>query len=120
MVLKSLLPTGVAALMSFVWPSASAQVGDTSATLQTVMLQDTLNRFDEKGNKTWYWVEYRSNGKKRSEWVYDNDKMDGLRTWYYSNGNIREMILYDHGMAGKKQEYIKPDGKMAMQENILK
>lgn len=81
-------------------------------------IADTLlmeGQYTQDGYKTGLFKFYYLNGKLRMMGRYENDKMKGAWQWYYDNGGIKAIIIFE---ADEKDfefvQYTTPDGKSTL------
>jgi len=49
------------------------------------------------GKQSGNWIKYHSTGQKKSDLIYDNDKLNGPQKYFFKNGKLNQEMVYKDG-----------------------
>lgn len=79
---------------------------------QTSSLNDSINRTDSKGLKQGKWIEYFESKKIKSEAIYKDNQLNGLRISYYLNGKLETQLHFVDGKKHGTCKFFHENGKI--------
>ncbi|MBP7102071.1 MAG: hypothetical protein KBA86_02380 [Bacteroidales bacterium] len=73
--------------------------------------------YNEKNEQNGIWISWFENGKKNSQGMYVNGKVDGKYTVWYPNGNVHYVGYYKNGQKTGKWKFYNESGKLTKENN---
>ena len=78
----------------------------------TAAFAQDYNQTDSKGRRQGLWTGYHSNGQKRYDGQFKNDKPRGLFNYYDENGNLQATNKFDKSGEKAENKTYAPDGTL--------